>query len=86
MARALATEVNVILNLGVLGRLELALGNLEAAAGYLRRWNKEIAAELFMGGSTVESHPSRVYRKLGIRSRAALPDRIAIRADEPAEV
>ena len=25
-----------VLNLGVLGRLELALGNLEAAGGYLR--------------------------------------------------
>jgi ATP/maltotriose-dependent transcriptional regulator MalT len=36
------------------------------------RSNKEIAAELFMGVSTVEAHLSRVYRKLGIRSRAAL--------------
>jgi DNA-binding CsgD family transcriptional regulator len=40
-----------------------------AAAG---RSNKEIAAELFLGLSTVEGHLSRVYRKLGIRSRAAL--------------
>ena len=36
------------------------------------RSNKEIAAELFMGLSTVEAHLSRVYRKLGIRSRAGL--------------
>ena len=36
------------------------------------RTNKEIAAELFMGVSTVEAHLSRVYRKLGIRSRAGL--------------
>ena len=36
------------------------------------RSNKEIAAELFMGVSTVEAHLSRVYRKLGIRSRAGL--------------
>jgi DNA-binding CsgD family transcriptional regulator len=36
------------------------------------RTNKEIAAELFMGISTVEAHLSRVYRKLGIRSRAQL--------------
>jgi DNA-binding CsgD family transcriptional regulator len=40
-----------------------------AAAG---RSNKEIAAELFMGVSTVEAHLSHVYRKLGIRSRAGL--------------
>jgi DNA-binding CsgD family transcriptional regulator len=36
------------------------------------RTNKEIAAELFMGVSTVEAHLSRVYRKLGIRSRTSL--------------
>jgi DNA-binding CsgD family transcriptional regulator len=36
------------------------------------RTNREIAAELFMGVSTVESHLSRVYRKLGIRSRTDL--------------
>lgn len=34
--------------------------------------NKEIAAALFMGVSTVEAHLSHVYRKLGIRSRAGL--------------
>ena len=44
-----------------------------AAAG---RSNKEIAAELFMGLSTVESHLSRVYRKLGVRSRAGLGSRL----------
>jgi DNA-binding NarL/FixJ family response regulator len=44
-----------------------------AAAG---RSNKEIAAELFMGVSTVESHLSRVYRKLGVRSRAGLGPRL----------
>ena len=36
------------------------------------RTNKEIAAELFMGVSTVEAHLSHVYRKLGIRSRTGL--------------
>jgi len=36
------------------------------------RTNKEIAAELFMGISTVEAHLSRIYRKLGIRSRTSL--------------
>jgi DNA-binding CsgD family transcriptional regulator len=42
----------------------------ELAAG--GRTNKEIAAQLFMGVSTVEAHLSRVYRKLGIRSRIGL--------------
>ena len=40
------------------------------------RSNREIAAELFMGVSTVESHLSRVYRKLGVRSRAGLGSRL----------
>ncbi len=31
------------------------------------RTNREIAAELFMGVSTVEAHLSHVYRKLGVR-------------------
>jgi DNA-binding CsgD family transcriptional regulator len=46
--------------------------------------NKEIAAALFMGVSTVEMHLSRVYRKLGVR-RAGLAARLAT-ADSPAEV
>jgi len=50
-----------------------------AAAG---RTNKEIAAELFMGVSTVEAHLSRVYRKLEIRSRTELGNRLAIERDE----
>jgi ATP/maltotriose-dependent transcriptional regulator MalT len=41
------------------------------------RSNKEIAAELFIGVSTVEMHLSRVYRKLGVR-RAGLGARLAI--------
>jgi DNA-binding CsgD family transcriptional regulator len=44
--------------------------------------NKEIAAELYMGVSTVEAHLSRVYRKLGIRSRSALGARLAKPRDE----
>jgi DNA-binding CsgD family transcriptional regulator len=43
--------------------------------------NKEIASALFMGVSTVESHLSHVYRKLGIRSRAGLGARLATPAD-----
>ncbi len=40
------------------------------------RTNKEIAAELYMGVSTVEAHLSHVYRKLGVR-RAGLAGRLA---------
>ena len=45
------------------------------------RTNKEIATELFMGISTVEAHLSRVYRKLGIRSRTELAGRFAAPVD-----
>ena len=52
-----------------------------AAAGHS---NKEIAAELFMGLSTVEAHLSRAYRKLGIRSRTSLePALVKVRATAP---
>lgn len=50
------------------------------------RSNKEIAAELYMGVSTVEAHLSRVYRKLGIRSRTALADSLALRIESRTEV
>jgi DNA-binding CsgD family transcriptional regulator len=36
------------------------------------RTSGEVAAELFMGRRTVEAHLSRVYRKLGVRSRREL--------------
>ena len=48
------------------------------------RTNKEIAAELYMGVSTVEAHLSHVYRKLGIRSRAELAGRLARQVDAAA--
>ena len=38
--------------------------------------NKEIAAELFVSVKTVELTLSRVYRKLGIRSRSQLHGRL----------
>jgi DNA-binding CsgD family transcriptional regulator len=45
-----------------------------AASG---RTNREIAAQLFMSCKTVEANLARVYRKLGIRSRAELGARLA---------
>jgi DNA-binding CsgD family transcriptional regulator len=39
--------------------------------------NREIAASAFMSPKTVEAHLGRVYRKLGIRSRAELGARMA---------
>jgi DNA-binding CsgD family transcriptional regulator len=52
-----------------------------AALAAQGRTNKEIAAELFMGLSTVESHLSRVYRKLGVRSRTELARQLAVDGD-----
>jgi DNA-binding CsgD family transcriptional regulator len=49
------------------------------------RTNREIAADLYMGVSTVEAHLSRVYRKLGVRSRTELAGRIATERDETAK-
>jgi DNA-binding NarL/FixJ family response regulator len=54
-----------------LTRTEREVGQL-AADG---RKNKEIAAAMFIAESTVEAHLSRVYRKLGVRSRAELAGR-----------
>ena len=51
-----------------------------AASG---RSNKQIAAELYLGVSTVEAHLSTVYRKLGVR-RAELGAWLAAR-DEAAK-
>ena len=39
--------------------------------------NKELAQTLFVTVSTVESHLTRVYAKLGIRSRVLLQARLA---------
>lgn len=45
------------------------------------RRNREIAAELFVSVRTVESHLSRIFRKLGVRSRAELASVLAGEAD-----
>jgi DNA-binding CsgD family transcriptional regulator len=41
------------------------------------RSNREVAGELFMSPKTVEAHLSRIYRKLGVRSRAELAHKLA---------
>jgi DNA-binding NarL/FixJ family response regulator len=38
--------------------------------------NREVAAQLFMSPKTVEANISRIYRKLGINSRAQLGARL----------
>jgi DNA-binding CsgD family transcriptional regulator len=43
--------------------------------------NRQVAGSLYLSPKTVEVHLSRVYRKLGIRSRAELGAKMAQRAD-----
>ena len=52
-----------------------------AALAAIGRSNKEIAAELYMGVSTVEAHLSAVYRKTGVR-RAELATWLSARGDD----
>jgi DNA-binding CsgD family transcriptional regulator len=40
------------------------------------RTNREVAGALFMSPKTVEAHLSRIYRKLGVRSRAELAHKL----------
>ena len=46
--------------------------------------NRDIAQALFVTPTTVEVHLSRVYRKLGIASRAQLADALGSEASAPA--
>ncbi len=52
-----------------------------AAAG---RTTRQIAAELFLTAKTVETHLTRVFRKLGVSSRAQLPPRLTV-GEDPGE-
>jgi DNA-binding NarL/FixJ family response regulator len=47
------------------------------------RSNAEVAAELFMSRRTVEDHLSKIYRKLGVRSRTELAHRVASQTPGP---
>jgi len=49
------------------------------------RSNKEVAAALFVTAKTVETNLIRIYRKLGIHSRAALAHKLASEARPPSE-
>ena len=47
---------------------------------------REFGAVLFVSSKAVEAHLARVYRKLGIRSRAELGRRLAVRDDEDSTI
>jgi len=55
--------------------MQVALGVAEGAS------NNEVAAVLYLTPKTVEYHLTRVYRKLGLRSRAEFVRQFA-RSDE----
>ena len=55
------------------GLHELTLQDLQVALTIVAGMtNKEAAARLFLSTKTIEAHPHRTYRKLGIRSRHEL--------------
>jgi DNA-binding CsgD family transcriptional regulator len=41
------------------------------------RSNKQVAAAIFLSEKTIEHHLSRIYAKLGVRSRVELAARLA---------
>jgi DNA-binding CsgD family transcriptional regulator len=52
---------------------ELQVARLVAAGAT----NQEAAADLFLSAKTIETHLTRIYRKLGVRSRSQLAQRLA---------
>jgi DNA-binding CsgD family transcriptional regulator len=88
MIGALGWAANARAELGRIGgrRREEGLTAAERRVAALvaeGRTNREVAAALFLGERTVETHLSHVYAKLGIRSRAELAH--AYRPDEAGE-
>jgi DNA-binding NarL/FixJ family response regulator len=47
------------------------------------RSNREVAAALFLTERTIESHLSRTYAKLGVRSRSELAHRFGAEPELP---
>jgi len=62
---------------GVLTASELRVAELSGAG----RTNRDVAGALFLSPKTVEANLARVYRKLGITTRAELGAWVASRQD-----
>ena len=70
---------------GAPGRRDVAVGIESLTAGELRvarmaaagQTNREVAEALYLSAKTVENHLGRVYAKLGITSRTALPEALS---------
>jgi DNA-binding CsgD family transcriptional regulator len=58
---------------GALTETERRIAELVAQGGS----NKEVAAQLFITPRTVEGHLTKIYEKLGVRSRAELAHRLS---------
>jgi DNA-binding CsgD family transcriptional regulator len=95
-ARAMFEELGAALFAEKAGAELARIGGRAAGPGHLTpaeqriaelvgqgRSNKEVAAELVVTVRTVESNLTRIYRKLGVRSRAELAHRLSAR--DPAE-